>query len=67
MMGWSPQCYIPSFVEIGPPVPGKIFDGFTFGALRSGNIFRELGNDHTLRFNFLTKLKYFGIFRHTSL
>ena len=25
MMGQSPQCYIPSFVEIGPPVPEKIF------------------------------------------
>ena len=24
-MGWSPQCYIPSFVEIGPPVPEKDF------------------------------------------
>ena len=29
MMGWSPQCYIPSFVEIGPSVPEKkIFKGF---------------------------------------
>ena len=28
MMGWSPQCYIPSFVEIGPPVPEKIVEGF---------------------------------------
>ena len=29
MMGWSPRCYIPSFVEIGPPVPEKkIFEGF---------------------------------------
>ena len=27
-MGWSPGCYIPSFVEIGPPVPVKIFEGF---------------------------------------
>ena len=28
-MGWSPQCYIPSFVEIGLPVPKKkIFEGF---------------------------------------
>ena len=28
-MGWSPQCCIPSFVEIGPPVPAKmIFKGF---------------------------------------
>ena len=23
MMGWSPQCYIPRFVEIGPLVPEK--------------------------------------------
>ena len=29
MMGWSPQCYIPSFVEIGLSVPEKkIFDLF---------------------------------------
>ena len=29
MMGPSPQCYIPSFVEIGPLVPQKkIFEGF---------------------------------------
>ena len=28
MMGWSPVCYIPSFVEIGQPVPEKIFEGF---------------------------------------
>ena len=27
-MGWSPQCYIPSFLEMGPPVPEKIFEGF---------------------------------------
>ena len=29
MMGRSPQCYIPSFVEIGPSVPEKKnFEGF---------------------------------------
>ena len=29
MMGWSPKCYIPSLVEIGPPVlEKKIFEGF---------------------------------------
>ena len=28
MMGWSPKCYIPSFVEICLPVPEKIFEGF---------------------------------------
>ena len=28
MMGWSPQCYISSFVEISKPVLEKIFEGF---------------------------------------
>ena len=29
MMGWSPECYIPSFVEIDLSVPAKkIFDRF---------------------------------------
>ena len=28
MMGWSPKCYIPSFIEIGLPVVEKIFLGF---------------------------------------
>ena len=29
MMGWSPQCYIPSFLKIGLPVlEKKIFEGF---------------------------------------
>ena len=28
MMGWSPGCYIPSFVEICLPVPEKIFKRF---------------------------------------
>ena len=28
MMGWSPKCYIPSFVEIGLPILEKIFKGF---------------------------------------
>ena len=27
-VGWSPRCYIPSFGEIGPPVPEKIFEWF---------------------------------------
>ena len=27
MMGWSPRCYIPSFLEIGLPVLEKIFKG----------------------------------------
>ena len=29
MTGWGPQCYIPSFLEISPPVlEKKIFEGF---------------------------------------
>ena len=28
MMGWSLRCNKPSFVEIGLPVPEKIFKGF---------------------------------------
>ena len=28
MMGCSPRYYLPSFVEIGQPVPEKIFKGF---------------------------------------
>ena len=28
-MGWSPRCYIPSFVVIGLPIPERIFKGFT--------------------------------------
>ena len=28
MMGRSPRCYIPSFMEIGQLVPEKIFEGF---------------------------------------
>ena len=29
MMGWSPLCYIPSFMKISPPVLEKnIFEGF---------------------------------------
>ena len=29
MMGWSPECYVPSYVEIGPLVPEKkTLEGF---------------------------------------
>ena len=30
LMGWSPQCYIPSFIKIGPPFlgGGEIFEEF---------------------------------------
>ena len=39
MMGLSPGCYIPSFVEIGLPDPEKIFEGFfTIYERRSGHL-----------------------------
>ena len=38
MMGWSPRCYIPSFVEIGLPVPEKIFKGFCTIYGHGGNL-----------------------------
>ena len=38
MMGWSPRCYIPSFVEIGSQVPEKkILKGFTING-RGGHL-----------------------------
>ena len=39
MMGWSPGCYIPSFVEIGSPVlVKKIFEGFFTVYGRGGHL-----------------------------
>ena len=38
MMGWSPQCYILSFVEICPPVPGKILKVFFTIYRRGGHL-----------------------------
>ena len=39
MMSWSPQCYIPSFVEIGSPVQEKkIFVGFFIIYGRGGHL-----------------------------
>ena len=41
MMGWSPQCYITSFVEIGLPVPEKIFEGFYQNLVQNGTVVSE--------------------------
>ena len=39
MMGWSSQCYIPSFVEISLPVPEKkIFEGVFTIYRRGGHL-----------------------------
>ena len=59
MTGWSPGCYIPSFVKIGLPVPEKkILKGFTIyghgghlghvtGIMSSDFHFLELESFHT--------------------
>ena len=38
MMGWSRRCYILCFVEIGPPVPKKIFEVFFIIYGRGGHL-----------------------------
>ena len=69
MTGWSPGCYIPSFVEIGLPVPEKkIFEGvFTIyehdGHL--GHVTSIVSSD----FHFLVPESFhtkFGSDRHSS-
>ena len=53
-MGWSPQYYIPSFVEIGPPVP-EIFEGFYhIWAWRPS---WSCDQHHVIRFSFHCTLK----------
>ena len=69
MMGWSPQYYIQSFVEIGLPVPEKkIFEGFLtiFGhGGHLGHVTSIMSSD----FHFLVPEschKKFGSDRHSS-
>ena len=38
MMGWSSRYYIPSFVEISPPVQKKIFEAFYHTYGRGGHL-----------------------------
>ena len=38
MMGWSPGCHIPSFVDISPLVQEKIFEGFFTIYVLSGHL-----------------------------
>ena len=67
MMGWSPRCYIPSFVEIGPPVPEKIFEGFLpyMGVAAIGHVTSIMSSD----FHFLVPESFhtkFGSDRHSN-
>ena len=52
MMGRSHQCYIPSFVEIGPPVlERKIFEGF-FTIYGRGSHFGHVTSIMSINFHF---------------
>ena len=54
MMGWSPRCYIPSFVEIGPLVPEKkIFKGFFTIYGRGGHDAGHVTSIMLINFHFL--------------
>ena len=68
MMGWSPGCYIPSFVEIGLPVPEKtIFDGFL--SLGAWGHFGHVISIMSSYFHFLVPESFhvnFGSDRHSS-
>ena len=68
MMGWSPRYYIPSFMEIGLPVPEKkIFEGFLpyMGMGHLGHVTSNMSSD----FHFLVPESFhkkFGSDRHIS-
>ena len=68
MMGWSPQCYIPSFLEISPPVPEKkIFEGFL--PYRRGGHLGHVTSIISLDFHFLVPESFhikFGLDQYSS-
>ena len=67
MVGWSPGCYIPSFVEICPP-DSEIFEGFFtiyWGGGHLGHVISIMKSD----FHFLVPESLhtkFGSDRHSS-
>ena len=69
MMGWSPQCYIPSFMEKSPPVPEKkIFEGF-FSIDRLGGHLGHVTSSMSSDFHFLVPESFqtkFGSDRYNS-
>ena len=53
MMGWSPRCYIPSFVKIGLPVPEKKVFCRVFTIYGRGGHLGHLTRIMSLDFHFL--------------
>ena len=69
MMGWSPRCYIPSFVEIGLLVlEKKVFEGF-YHILGCGENLGHVTSIMSSDFHFLVPesfLTKFGSDRHSG-
>ena len=69
MIGWSPQCYILSFLEIDLPVPEKkIFKRFLTTYGRGGHL-GQVTSIMSLGFRFLVPGSFhtkFGSDRHSS-
>ena len=68
MMGRSPQCYIPSFVEMGLSVPEKNFEWFLPYKGRGGH-FGHVTSIMPSDFHFLVPESFhtkFGSDRHSS-
>ena len=69
MIGRSPQCYIPSFIEIGLSVPEKkIFEG-VFTIYRCGGHLGHVTSIMSSEFHFLVHESFhtkFGSDRHSS-
>ena len=69
MIGWSPQCFIPSFVEISLPVPEKkLFEEF-FTIYRRGGHLGHVTSIMSSDFPFLVPESFhikFGSDRYSS-
>ena len=70
MMGWSPGCYIPSFVEIGLPVLEKKISKGVFTIYGHGGHLGQVTSIMSSDFHFLVLESFhtkFGSDRHSSL
>ena len=69
MMGRSPRCYIPSFVEIGPPVPEKKIFERVFTIFGRGGHLGHVTSIMSSKFDFLVPESFhtkFGSERQSS-
>ena len=69
MVGWSPGCYISSFVEMGPPVPEKKIFLRVFTVYGRGSHLGHVTSIMSSDFYFLVPESFhtkFGSDRHSS-